>query len=150
MFRFGLSALFCMILVGCSEKEPLVRSALEAGERRWETKGRSDYKLHIEISGDKIESGKFVAEIKNKKLNSVTRNGKTLTKPDNFYTIEGLFKFLHDEIDLGRSPARYFNAPADSKVHQFMLLDKELGYPKRYVRSIFGTEHNISLEIDLR
>ena len=150
MSRLLLTIIFCLGLSNCSQKEPLVRSALEAGEQLWERQGRSDYRLHIEISGDKIESGKFVAEIKNKKLSSVTRNGKTLTKPDNFYTIEGLFKFLHDEIDLGRSPARYFNAPADSKVHQFMLLDKELGYPKRYVRSIFGTEHNISLEIDLR
>jgi hypothetical protein len=25
-----------------------------------------------------------------------------------------------------------------------------LGYPKRYVRSVFGTKHNITLEIELR
>jgi len=137
-------------MFACSQKEPLVRGALEAGEQLWEMQGRSDYTLLLEISGDKIESGEFVAEVKNKKLVSVTRNGQVLKKPDDFYTIEGLFKFLYDEIDLGRSPARYFNAPADSRVHQFMLLDKELGYPKRYVRSVFGTKHNITLEIELR
>jgi hypothetical protein len=137
-------------MFACSQKEPLVRGALEAGEQLWKMQGRSDYTLHLEISGDKIESGEFVAEIKGKKLISVTRNGQTLKNPDGFYTIEGLFRFLHDEIDLGRSPARYFNAPADSRVHQFMLLDKELGYPKRYVRSVFGTKHNITLEIELR
>ena len=137
-------------MFACSKKEPLVRGALEAGEQLWKMQGRSDYTLYLEIAGDKIKSGEFVAEVKGNKLISVTRNGQALKTPDNFYTIEGLFNFLHDEIDLGRSPARYFNAPADSKVHQFMLLDKELGYPKRYVRSVFGTKHNITLEIELR
>ena len=123
--------LFCLACLACSQKEPLERSPLEAAEKKWQAQGKSNYTLHIDIAGDKVESGAFVAQIKQKKVVSVERNGQAVKNLDEFYSVKGLFKFLYDEIDLGRSPARYFNAPADSQVHQYMLLDKELGYRLR-------------------
>ena len=133
------------LLAGCAY-QPLSQTNLQEAQSRWAATHCSRYRLRLDIAGDRIEAGNFSVEVDGPNTR-VTRNGRVLEHPDAFYSVEGLFHFLANEIELGHDPPRFFEAAPDATVYQQIIYDKTWGYPQRYVRAISGTSHNITLDI---
>ena len=131
----------------CAKGEDLTRERLGQAAARWQQASISSYRMTLEITGDRIKAGTFEIEVIRNKIKAVSRNGKNIGSNDRFYSLDGLFKFLDDELEIAKEPARYFNAPSDTRVYLRAHFDPKLGYPTRYLRSVVGTDHNITLEV---
>ena len=64
------------------------------------------YRLVIEMSGDRVEKGRFEVQINSGKVTNIRRNGVAiLGKPGQDYSMEGLFHMLEQELSLAEKPA---------------------------------------------
>jgi len=134
-------------LIGCAKGETLTPADLGAAKNMWQQNGFQSYALTLEITGDKIETGLFEIEVNKGEITKATRNGDNLATTDGFYTIDGIFVFLENELELGNDPARYFGAAPGSRIYMRAHFDPQLGYPTRYLRAVTDTKHNIKVEV---
>lgn len=145
--RVLILALSCIWLTQCAKGSAFNEQDLKQARLRWQQNGFNSYYLTLEISGDKVETGVFVLKIKDGRISEATRNGVQLVKPDSFYTIEGIFDFLENELELGQEPGRYFGAAPGARVYMRAHFDPQLGFPTRYLRAVTDTKHNITVEV---
>ena len=134
-------------MMSCAKGLPLTRAALKESQLRWAANGLPSYRLELEVAGDKIETGAFVIEVRNNRIDFATRNDQELQEPDHFYTVDGLFKFLSNELELGQEPGRYFGASPNSRIYMNVHFHKTLGYPIRYLRAVTETKQNITVTV---
>ena len=66
---------------------------------------------------------------------------------DPFYSVEGIFGFLTDELAMAKQPTRFWQAAADARIHQRADFHQARGYCRRYLRAVSGTRHSILLEV---
>ena len=136
-----------MYLVGCAKGESFTPTELRAAEGIWKAQGFQSYALTLEISGDNVETGLFEIEVNQGDIIKATRNGDNLATTDKFYTVDGIFAFLENELELGKEPGRYFGAAPGARIYMRAHFDSELGYPTRYLRAVTDTKHNITVEV---
>ena len=132
---------------GCAKGDPLTPEALKTAQALWQQHNLTSYSVSFKIDGNRIESGKFDIVVDKGDIVKAARNGENLATTDTFYTVKGLFEFLAHELELASEPARYFGAPADARVYLRAHFDPKLGYPTRYLRSVVGTKHQVTVEI---
>ena len=145
----GATAVTLLALVACARGENLTETQLAQAQSRWQQAGPRNYTLTMTITGDRIEEGRFVATVRDGALSSVTRNHRPIARPAPFYTVPGLFDFLSEELEMAAQPGRYWQAARDARVYQRIRFDDRLGYPTRYLRAVTGTEHNVTLDLEL-
>jgi len=147
--RFGLRgvAVILLLLGGCAKGDPLTGAAIDAAEARWRANPLAAYRMHLEISGDLIQEGEFVIEVRDGEVASVTGNGETITTRDDFYTVDGLFTMLRQELEMATQPHLFWQPPKDARIYQRAHFDAQTGYCRRYLRSVTGTQHNIVIKV---
>ena len=133
--------------MNCAKGEAFSPQDLTKAHNQWKQKGFQSYALTLEITGDRIETGLFEIEVNQGEIIKATRNGDNLATTDRFYTIEGIFQFLGNELELGKEPERYFGAGPGARIYMRAHFDPELGYPTRYLRAVTDTKHNITVEV---
>jgi hypothetical protein len=144
----GLLVLGLGASAACARGEPLSEATLSAAKARWAARGLADYDVHLEIEGDLVQEGEFEVEVRGRQVRVVRRNGAAVETHDAFYSVDGMFGFLGEELEMAKEPVRYWSAPADARIFQRARFDEDSGRLRRYVRAVSGTKHNIVITVD--
>jgi hypothetical protein len=125
---------------------PMSASDYEAAVARWESNRPANYEMELEVSGR--QSGTMYVVVKGHEPASITRGGVPIPKHSwAYWTVDGLFKVIHTDLEGLDQPERAFGTPDVSQLVQQAEFDAELGYPRRYRRAVLSTGDSIEWEI---
>jgi hypothetical protein len=125
----------------------LTPQILEQAEQKWAAHQPGEYRLLIEMSGDRVETGRFEVQVRSGQVVSFRRNALVLP-PDRGqdYTIEGLFHVLEQELGLAEKPAT-LGAPEGYTVYLTAKFDDATGRLIHYRRIVGGTSNSIDISV---
>ncbi len=141
-----------LLLTGCGGgMEQVNPTTIAAAKAKWEKAGLKDYNLDWSTSGERNARYRvFVRGGEVKAIYTVRPDGREIvSKPGQprFYSVEGLFTTIEDEIAQLDQP-RPFNQPKGSAYVLKFDPDPELGYPRAYQRDVLGSPHGIAIRVD--
>lgn len=140
-------ALTAFFLVACSPLPPLTSDVLIQAEQKWKAHEPAQYRLVIEMSGDRVETGTFEAEVGGGKVLSLRRNGMVIQEnPGQDYSMNGLFHMLEQELGLAEKPAM-LGAPEGYAVYTTAKFDDGTGRLIHYRRIVGGTSNSIDVNV---
>lgn len=120
---------------------------LSQAEAKWNTHRPGFYRLVIEMSGDRVETGKFEVIVQSTQVVSLRRNGiVVMPGPGQDYSMEGLFQLLKQEAGLAEKPA-ILGAPPGYSVYMSARFDPASGRPMHYRRTVGGTSNTIDVRV---
>jgi hypothetical protein len=138
----GLCAVALILVVARSllrDTTPeLTAATLATAEQSWTVHGPASYDLDVQISG--IRSGEVHLEVRNGKVTSMTRDGRSPAQHRTWdaWTVPNQFEMLQTELDAAADPTHGFGAPQGTQVVQRASFDPRLGYPLVYERFVLG------------
>ena len=98
-----LAALLAMI-AGCSGLPALTPGILTQAEEKWSARKPAFYSLVVEMSGDRVETGRFEVEVRSGHTVSLRRNGLVISQtPDRTIRWRGFFECLNRNSVLQKS-----------------------------------------------
>jgi Family of unknown function (DUF6174) len=135
------------LLVGCSRLQPLTVDALTQAETNWKAHRPESYRLVIEMSGDRVETGRFEVTVRSGQIVSLRRNG-LIIRPNagQDYSMEGLFHMLEQELGLAERPET-LGAPEGYSVYLNARFDEVTGRLIRYRRIVGGASNSIDIKV---
>lgn len=140
-------ALCLLLIAACNRLPTLTPQTLEQAEQKWVSQQPGAYRLVIEMSGDRVETGRFEVEVRSGQVVSFRRNGLVLQPSrGQDYTIEGLFHVLEQEMGLAEKPAM-FGAPEGYTVYTTAKFDDRTGRLIHYRRIVGGTSNSIDINV---
>ena len=118
-----------LIIAGtaCSRLPALTPDILAGAQQKWSAHKPASYHLVVEMSGDRVEAGRFEVDVRSSQVTSLRRNG--LVIPANSgqdYSMEGLFRMLQQELGLAEKPAM-LGAPPGYSVYTTARFDEMTG-----------------------
>jgi Family of unknown function (DUF6174) len=120
---------------------------LTAAKEKWDAHRPQAYRLVIEMSGDRVETGRFEVEVRSGRVTSIRRNGLVIpAAAGEEYTMEGLFHTLAQELGLAEKPAMLGAAPGYA-VYTTAEFDDVSGRLMRYRRIVGGTSNSIEINV---
>jgi hypothetical protein len=136
-----------LLLCACSRLDTLTPELLDQAEQKWESHQPVAYRLVIEMSGDRVETGKFEVTVREGQVVTLRRNGLGVTTGNGQdYTVEGLFRMLRQELGLAEKPTM-LGAPAGYSAYLQAQFDEDTGRLVRYRRSIGGASNAIDINV---
>jgi hypothetical protein len=136
-----------LVIAGCSRLETLTPDLLFQAEGKWKARQPGFYRLVIEMSGDRVETGKFEATVRSGMVISLRRNGLVIVPGQGQeYSMEGLFRMLEQELGLAEKPA-LLGAPPGYSVYTMAQFDEATGRLIRYRRTVGGTSNEIEVRV---
>ena len=136
-----------VLMGGCSRLDTLTPQLLEQAQQKWKAHEPEAYHLVIEMSGDRVETGRFEAAIRGGQVVTLRRNGLGVTlQRGQDYSMEGLFQMLKQELGLAEKPAM-LGAPPGYSVYPQAQFDDNTGRLLRYRRSVGGTSNAIDVNV---
>ena len=136
-----------LVIAGCSRLETLTPDLLFQAEGKWKARQPGVYRLVIEMSGDRVETGKFEATVRAGEVISLRRNGLVIMPGrGQEYSMEGLFRMLEQELGLAGKPA-LLGAPPGYSVYTMAAFDADTGRLIRYRRTVGGTSNEIEVRV---
>ena len=144
--RLPATAMLCLIL-GCSRLQPLTVDTLTQAEATWKAHRPESYRLVIEMSGDRVETGRFEVTVRSAQVVNLKRNRLEI-RPNagQDYSMDGLFHMLEQELGLAERPAA-LGAPEGYSVYLNARFDDLTGRLIRYRRIVGGTSNSIDIRI---
>jgi len=105
------------------------------------------YRLTIEMSGDRVETGRFEVTVRGGQVESLRRNGLVI-RPNagQDYSMDGLFHMLEQELGLSERPAT-LGAPEGYAVYLYTKFDDMTGRLIRYQRTVGGASNSIDVNV---
>lgn len=146
--RFRVSSTLVILLVaGCSGLEPLTEDALIRAQEQWDSSAPDFYRVLVEMTGERIESGVFEVLVREGQVVSLQRNGQVIL-PDRGqdYSVQGLFAMLRQELALAEQPT-LLGAPPGYAAHLLARFDPATGRLERYRRTVAGVNNNIEIVV---
>lgn len=141
-----LAALF-VLLAACSRLPPLTPAVLSQAEQKWNAHKPAFYRLTIEMSGDRVETGRFEVEVRSGQVVSLRRNGLVIRPTSGQdYSMEGIFLMLAQELGLAEKPATV-GAPPGYSVYTTAKFDETTGRLIRYRRIVGGASNSIEVNV---
>ena len=140
--------LFIVVLLnGCSRLDTLTPALLAGAQEKWKTHEPPCYKLIIEMSGDRVEAGRFEVEVRSGEVVSLRRNGQVIMPGrGQDYSMNGLFRMLEQELGLAEKPS-LLGAAAGYSAYPMAQFDKETGRLIRYRRTVGGASNTIEIDV---
>ena len=123
----------------------LTADPLAAAEQKWTMQKPAAYRCVVEMSGDRVEAGRFEAEVRGDHMVTLRRNGMVI-RPNEDYTMQGLFRTLRQELSLAEKPALLGAGPGYS-VYLNAEFDKNNGRLIRYRRIVGGASNSIEIRV---
>lgn len=147
MKRRLLWAAILTVSASCSRLPTVTPETLSDAERKWNVHKPDSYRLVIEMSGDRVETGRFEVEVRQGEVVSLRRNG-LIIRPSagQDYTMDGLFHMLAQELGLAEKPAT-LGAPPGYSVYITAKFDDTTGRLMRYRRIVGGTSNSIDVTV---
>jgi hypothetical protein len=135
------------LIAACSRLDPLTPAVLSAQQEKWKSHQPGFYRLVVEMSGDRVETGAFEVLVRSGEVVSLRRNG-IVVKPerDQDYAMDGLFRMLQQELGLAERPA-VLGAPGGYSVYTLANFDEETGRLIHYRRTVGGTSNSIEIKV---
>jgi hypothetical protein len=116
-------------------------------EVKWRARRPNAYHLVIEMSGDRVETGRFDVTVLREQVISLRRNGLVIPpKTGQDYSMDGLFHMLEQELGLAERPAT-LGAPEGYAVYLNARFDDTTGRLVRYRRIVGGTSNSIDVDV---
>ena len=141
------SPVLFILLAGCSGLDTLTEDVLVDAERRWRSEGPGLYRLVVEMSGERVETGVFEVLVRDGQVVSLKRNGQVvLPERGQDYSMEGLFGMLRQELALSEQPA-LMGAPPGFAAYLLVRFDDGTGRLERYRRTVGGANNNIEIQV---
>jgi hypothetical protein len=143
-----VASVACLLLLSaCSRLPPLTSEVLSQAEQKWAIHKPDSYRLVIDMSGDRVETGRFEVLVSSNKIASIRRNGVTISpNAGQDYSMEGLFHMLEQELGLAERPAM-LGAPDGYAVYTDAKFDDLTGRLIRYRRTVGGTANSIDVNV---
>jgi len=144
--RLPVAAMLCLI-VSCARLQPLTVDALTQAEAKWKARRPEFYRLVIEMSGDRVETGRFEVTVRSGHVVNLKRNGLEI-RPNagQDYSMDGLFHMLEQELGLAERPAT-LGAPEGYSVYLNARFEDVTGQLIRYRRIVGGTSNSIYIRV---
>jgi hypothetical protein len=151
---FGSFALGAALVVGVviawqsgNRIAKLTPEALVAAQRRWNEHGPASYNLDVSLSGS--QNGSIHVEVRDGEVSTMSRNGIVphQRRTWEYWTVPGQFDTIEEESEMAKDPTGGFPAPPGAQVVQRAEFDSTYGYPRRYHRSVLGTQLEIRWEV---
>lgn len=143
---FGL-ALATALVVRSGSLADLTSAQLESARDRWSRHAPVDYDLEVFVKADRLEDARFDIRVRDGEVQYALQNGIATTGTAEAYTVPGLFEILERELELSRDPGSGFGAPEGYRAYLKVRFDPELGYPRRYRRSVGGTTNGVEITV---
>jgi hypothetical protein len=139
---------FCFLLfAGCARLPALTPAILEQAEQKWDAHKPAEYRLVIEMSGDRVETGRFEVLVHAGQVVSFRRNGLVLApERGQDYSMEGLFRVLEQELGLAEKPSM-LGAPEGYTIYTTAKFDEITGRLVRYRRIVGGASNSIDIDV---
>jgi hypothetical protein len=133
--------------ISCSRLQPLTSDRLMEAEAKWTAQKPDAYHLVIEISGDRIETGRFDVRVLHGQVITLRRN-ELVIRPNagQDYSMDGLFHMLEQELGLAEHPAT-LGTPEGYSVYLNARFDDTTGQLIRYRRIVGGTSNSIEVRV---
>ena len=141
-FAFVATAALVAFVALRRPSEPLTEQALRAAEARWRERGPTNYDLALEIGGG--QEGAHEIQVREGRVTRMTTGGKPV--PESvwaFWSVEGMFKFLAQELENARNPQRAHGVSDPAAVTLRVQFDADLGYPRYFLRHVTGRQSQI-------
>jgi hypothetical protein len=135
------------ISAACSRLPTLTPQILTEAQEKWNNHKPQSYRLVIEMSGDRVETGRFEVDVRAGHVISLRRNGLIVpSAAGEEYTMDGLFHTLAQELGLSEKPAMLGAAPGYA-VYATAKFDDMNGRLVRYRRIVGGTSNSIEIKV---
>jgi hypothetical protein len=143
-----LNWLFILVAISaCSPLPTLTPQILTEAKEKWNNHKPQSYRLVIEMSGDRVETGRFEVDVRSGQVISIRRNGLVIpASAGEEYTMDGLFHTLALELGLAEKPAMLGAAPGYA-VYTTAKFDDMNGRLIRYRRIVGGTSNSIEVKV---
>ena len=116
-------------------------------QEKWKAHEPASYSLIVEMSGDRVETGRFEVEVRAGEVVSLRRNGLVIMPGrGQDYSMKGLFHMLEQELGLAGKPS-LLGAPAGYSAYPMAHFDAETGRLVRYRRTVGGTSNTIDINV---
>ena len=134
-------------LASSSGLSTLTPAMLEEAEAKWKTFKPSDYRLVVAMKGDRVELGEFDVTVEGGAVTALKRNGTAVSlSAGQDYSMEGLFRIIHLEMDLAKNPVLLGAQPGYS-VYLMGRFDSRTGGLLHYRRAVGGISNSIDIEV---
>jgi hypothetical protein len=139
---------FCFLLsASCARLPALTPAILEQAEQKWTMHKPAEYRLVIEMSGDRVETGRFEVLVHAGQVISFRRNGLILPpERGQDYSMEGLFRVLEEELGLAEKPSM-LGAPEGYTIYTTAKFDENTGRLVHYRRIVGGASNSININV---
>jgi hypothetical protein len=136
-----------LVLFACSRLNTLTPELLAQAEARWNRANIGSYQLEVEMKGDRLEKALFEVTVRSGQVVSLKRNGQAVQiAPDRDYSIPGLFRTLHQELDLVKKPV-LLGAPEGYTAYPMAAFDGQNGRLVQYRRTVGGASNTIDIRV---
>jgi hypothetical protein len=145
--RAFLSGALLSLIAACSGLPELTPAILTQAEEKWNAHKPVSYNLVVEMSGDRVETGRFEVEVRGGQIVSLRRNGLVI-RPNvgQDYSMDGLLRMLDQELSLTEKPAM-LGAPEGYSVYTNARFDDTTGRLLRYRRIVGGISNSIEVTV---
>lgn len=124
----------------------LVRSDLDAARDLWRRRGPASYELVIETRG--ATGKRSVVAVRDGEVVSMETGGRPASRGAwRYWSVEGLFDFLESELENAASARETYGAAPEEVVLKASF-DRDLGYPRRFLRHVLGTRNSVEWEVE--
>jgi hypothetical protein len=135
------------LIAACSRLSSLTPEALDAAEAKWKAGGQRSYRMIVSMEGDRVEHGEFEVQVESGVVTSLRRNGQPVNSAQGQdYSMDGLFKTIHEEMDLAEKPA-LLGAPPGYSAYLMARFDDKSGRLEHYRRAVGGISNSIDIEV---
>jgi hypothetical protein len=142
------TALLAILLItACSRLSTLTPESLAEAESKWNASRPALYRLVIEMKGDRVERERFQVIVRDRKVESISRNGQPVSGTSGEdYSMDGLFHILHQEMGLAKTPS-LLGAPGGYSAYLMANFDEKTGRLLAYRRTVGGTSNTIDIKV---
>ncbi len=138
--------IFCLA-VACSRLQPLNAEVLSQAENQWRSHRPESYRIVIEMSGDRVQDGRFEVAVRGGQVVELKRNGLVIrSTAGQDYSMDGLFHMLEQELGLAERPVT-LGASEGYAVYLSARFDELSGRLIRYRRIVGGTSNSIEVNV---
>ena len=136
-----------LVMMACSGLTTLTAQALNEAEDKWKAEKQTSYRMVVSMEGDRVERGEFEVEVEQGIVTSLRRNGQAVNPASGQdYSMDGLFKIIHEEMGLAETPA-LLGAPPGYSAYLMARFDDSTGRLQHYRRAVGGVSNSIDIEV---